>query len=142
MSDIDYYEVAREVLRANDFMSIASATLDGDPWLVAVRNRGFIDGRIRWSSQPDRVHSQLIKENDRIAFLLFDSTPSVPGEPKLALYGRAVVDSIEPDEIEGENYAAKLGTTWCLVSEKVGGTWRQKVEIDPSKIGDIPKEYE
>lgn len=134
----DEYQVAREVLQTNQFMSIASSTPDGNPWTVAVRNRGFINGRLKWSSKPDRYHSELIKENSQIAFLLYDSTARVNDEAKLALYGRAVVDSIEPDKIEGETYLAKITEAWSLVSEKVDGEWRPKVKIDSSKIGDIP----
>jgi hypothetical protein len=141
LADIDYYEVAREVLRHNMFMSIASATPDGDPWLVAVRNRGFVDGCLSWSSEPDREHSKLIKRNERVAYLLYDSSPRLDDEPKLALYGRAVVEEIKPDAIEGETYIARLTTAWALKSEKVDGVWRSKVEIDPAKIGDVPKEY-
>lgn len=136
----DEYQVAREALQTNDFMSIASSTPDGNPYVVAVRNRGFIDGRIKWSSKPTRYHSELIKENANIAFLLYDSSPRINDEAKLAVYGRATVDLIEPDNIEGETYVAKVMEVWSLVSEKVDGEWRPKVKIDASKIGDVVKE--
>ncbi len=138
MADEQDYEVAREAL-ANDFMSIASSTPDGNPWVVAVRNRGFLDGRLRWSSQPDRYHSELIKDNAQVAFLLYAPSPRVDDEATLALYGRAVVDSIEQDAIEGETYFATVTEAWSLISEKVDGQWRQKVQVDPSKIGDVRK---
>lgn len=137
LADPDYYDVAREVLRTNEFMSIASATLDGIPWVVAVRNRGFTDGCLRWSSDPTRHHSKMIKRNPRIGYLLYDSSPSVEDEAKLALYGQATVDTMVPDDIEGESYLARVTEAWVLITEMVDGEWRQKVSLDPAKIGDV-----
>lgn len=137
MADRDHYEVAREVLRTNEFMSIASATPDGNPWVVAVRNRGFIDGCLRWSSDPNRHHSKMIKRNPRIGYLLYDSSARVEDEAKLALYGHAVVETTIQDDIEGQSYLARITEAWALVSEMVDGQWREKVELDPAKIGDI-----
>lgn len=137
LADRDPYDIAREVLRTNEFMSIASATLDGNPWVVAVRNRGFLDGCLRRSSDPTRHHSQLIKRNPRIGYLLYDSSSRVADEAKLALYGQAVVDAGVPDEIEGEAYLARITDAWVLISEMVNGQWRPKVKVDPVKIGDV-----
>lgn len=139
MVDDQHYAIARQVLQANEFMSIASATPDGNPWVVAVRNRGFVGGCLKWSSDPSRIHSEMIKQNARIGYLLYDSSPRIGDQAKLALYGRAIVDAIEPDEIEGETYSARITEAWALVTEKVDGHWRPKVGLDHTKIEDVQK---
>jgi len=137
LADEPNYELARKVLQANEFMSLASSTADGDPWVVAVRNRGYIGGCLKWSSDPSRMHSEMIKQNPRIGYLIYDSSPRVGDQAKPALYGRATVDSVQPDNIEGETYSARITEIWLLVSEMVNGKWRPKVKLNAAKIGDV-----
>lgn len=79
----------------------------------------------------------MIKENPRIAYLIYDSSSRIDDQATLALYGRASVENIQTDDIEGETYFARITEAWTVVSEKVNGTWRLKVQIDPAQIGDV-----
>lgn len=69
-------EVARKIVSDNIYMTIATADKNGEPWISPVvfgydKNYNFY-----WFSDKDSKHSRLIKQNNRVAVIIFNSKAS------------------------------------------------------------------
>lgn len=70
MKDI---EKARQIILDNDYMTIATADLDGTPWVSPVFFVFDENLNLIWVSNKDARHSILIRKNPRVAIVIFDS---------------------------------------------------------------------
>lgn len=66
-------EKARQIILENDYMTIGTADLDGTPWVSPVYFVFDQELNLIWVSNKDSRHSRLIKENPRVAIVIFDS---------------------------------------------------------------------
>ncbi|MFI5240683.1 MAG: pyridoxamine 5'-phosphate oxidase family protein [Candidatus Saccharimonadia bacterium] len=70
MNDI---KAAKRIIAENIYMTIATATKDGVPWI----SPGFFaydsDYRLYWVSNKNAKHSVLVRENPSVAIVIFDS---------------------------------------------------------------------
>ena len=64
-------DLAREILAANRYAVIATATPDGEPWVSPVYFVSQGLDALLWLSRPESQHSQLIAANERVAVTVF-----------------------------------------------------------------------
>lgn len=70
-------EVARGIIDANQYMTLATADLQGRPWATPV---WFAQRELReffWVSRSERRHSENVAATGRVALVVFDSTTPV-----------------------------------------------------------------
>jgi pyridoxine/pyridoxamine 5'-phosphate oxidase len=117
--DGDPAAIARGVIDANAFMTLATADPDGRPWATPVwfahrDHREFV-----WVSRPDARHSVNLAERPRLAIAIFDSTQQ-PGDVA-AVYveaeggevtdGSELVDAVEVFARRSEAHGLSTWTT-------------------------------
>lgn len=87
---------ARKIIEENVYITIATATLDGDPWispLWAVHDKTY---NFYWGSPVNTRHSRLIKENERASVVIFDSkAPEGTGE---GVYFQGIASEISDEK--------------------------------------------
>jgi nitroimidazol reductase NimA-like FMN-containing flavoprotein (pyridoxamine 5'-phosphate oxidase superfamily) len=91
--------VAREIIDANLYLTLATADGDGRPWATPVwyAHDGYTD--LFWVSRPDARHSRNLAVRPEVGIVIFDST--VPEGNGQAVYVEALaeeLDGVERDE--------------------------------------------
>jgi nitroimidazol reductase NimA-like FMN-containing flavoprotein (pyridoxamine 5'-phosphate oxidase superfamily) len=66
-------EIARSVIDANQFMTLATADADGAPWASPVWYSPHDGGTFYWVSSPEATHSKNIAARPEVAIVIFDS---------------------------------------------------------------------
>ena len=90
---------ARQIIADNVYMTVATATLDGKPWISPVFFAYDEHYNLFWVSNKDSLHSKLIKNNPRVAIVIFDS--KAPQGEADGVYFEAEVSELEnTSEIE------------------------------------------
>src|SRR3989344_3218167 len=64
---------AKQILASNIYMTIASASKEGEPWISPVFFAYDEYYNLYWTSNKGSKHSQLIRNNPRVAIVIFDS---------------------------------------------------------------------
>jgi uncharacterized protein YhbP (UPF0306 family) len=97
-SDPDPKLVARGVIDANAYMTLATADGDGRPWASPVwfAHHGYT--KFYWVSRPDARHSRNLAIRPHMALVVFDSTVAL-GEPQ-AVYIEAEAEQLSGAEQE------------------------------------------
>ncbi len=93
-------EKARKIIADNKYITFATASKDGVPWVTPVYSaRDIKTYTFYWISPKNTLHSQLIRNNEQIAIVIFDSrAPEGTGE---GVYIRAKAYELDdPKEIE------------------------------------------
>jgi nitroimidazol reductase NimA-like FMN-containing flavoprotein (pyridoxamine 5'-phosphate oxidase superfamily) len=100
--------MARGIIDANKYMTLATAGADGSPWASPVffTPDGYRD--LYWVSSPTARHSRNLLDRPAVAIVVFDSHAPV-GEAG-AVYMRARAGELPDDEIEAgaERYASRF----------------------------------
>jgi uncharacterized protein YhbP (UPF0306 family) len=65
---------AKQILAENQYMTVATSTTDGKPWISPVFFAYDDEYNLFWVSNKDALHSRLIRENERVAIVIFNST--------------------------------------------------------------------
>lgn len=96
-------ERAKQIIAENRYMTIATASPEGEPWSTPVFM--LVDDRYNfyWTSYIDTRHSQFIGSNNRVAITIFDSS-APPGQ------GGAVYISGKAYVVEEEKELEKIIT--------------------------------
>lgn len=68
-----YQKKAIEIIRGNIYMTIASASKNGKPWISPVFFAYDQHYNLYWVSNKNSRHSDLIRENPQVAVVIFDS---------------------------------------------------------------------
>ena len=91
--------VARRIIEANVYMTVATADAEGRPWASPVwfAHEGF--ARFVWVSKPEARHSRNLEANRRVGIVIFDSTVR-QGEAE-AVYVEAEAAQLHGAEEEG-----------------------------------------
>jgi general stress protein 26 len=91
---------AAGILKSIHYITIATVCEDGSPWNSPVSATLDTDFTFKWGSNPENVHSQNIRRDNRVFVVIFDSTaPEGTGEG-VYMTGRA-------EELEEENNSIK-----------------------------------
>jgi nitroimidazol reductase NimA-like FMN-containing flavoprotein (pyridoxamine 5'-phosphate oxidase superfamily) len=90
---------AKQIIADNIYMTVATASPDGKPWISPVFFAYDLHYNLLWVSYKDSLHSKLIRQNPRVAIVIFDSrAPEGDGD---AVYIEAQVAELENlDEIQ------------------------------------------
>jgi nitroimidazol reductase NimA-like FMN-containing flavoprotein (pyridoxamine 5'-phosphate oxidase superfamily) len=90
--------VAREIIDANLYMTLATADGDGRPWATPVwyAHDGYTD--LFWVSRPDARHSRNLAVRPEVGIVIFDST--VPEGNGQAVYVEALAGELDEAERE------------------------------------------
>jgi nitroimidazol reductase NimA-like FMN-containing flavoprotein (pyridoxamine 5'-phosphate oxidase superfamily) len=94
----DLAAVARDIVDANRYMTLATADGGGIPWASPVwyAHEGYSD--FFWVSRPDARHSRNLTSRPRLAIVIFDSTVPVGGAE--AVYIDALAEELGGAERE------------------------------------------
>jgi hypothetical protein len=98
MSRIDTAPVARRIVAANMYMTIATADVDGRPWVSPVWFAPSGDTEFLWVSSPNARHSRNIAVRPAVAIVIFDSTVPIGGAA--ALYLEAVAAEVSSRDLD------------------------------------------
>jgi nitroimidazol reductase NimA-like FMN-containing flavoprotein (pyridoxamine 5'-phosphate oxidase superfamily) len=90
--------LARELIDANRYMTLATADADGRPWAAPVwyAHEGYTD--FLWVSRPQTRHSRNLASRPELAIVIFDSTDPVWGAK--AVYVQALAEELSGAECE------------------------------------------
>jgi len=64
---------ARQILAENQYMTVATSTNGGKPWISPVFFAYDDKYNLFWTSNKDALHSKLIRGNERVAIVVFNS---------------------------------------------------------------------
>ncbi|MCD0443932.1 pyridoxamine 5'-phosphate oxidase family protein [Glycomyces sp. A-F 0318] len=100
--------LAREIIDANKYMTLATAGADGSPWASPVFFTPDGYRRLYWVSSPTARHSRNIFDHAAVAIVVFDSQAPI-GEAG-AVYMRATAGEVPEAEVEAaaERYASRF----------------------------------
>jgi hypothetical protein len=98
MEPNDLGSMARAIVEANLYMTLATADESGRPWASPVwfAHEDYTD--FLWVSRPDARHSRNVIGRRELGIVIFDST--VPPSGAQALYVDAVAEELTGDERE------------------------------------------
>jgi Pyridoxamine 5'-phosphate oxidase len=91
--DGDPAALARGIIDANQYMTLATADGDGRPWATPVwfAHQGYTD--LFWVSRPGARHSRNLAVRPEVGIVIFDST--VPAGNGQAVYVEALAGELE-----------------------------------------------
>jgi pyridoxamine 5'-phosphate oxidase-like protein len=95
----DLAAVARAVIEANSYLTIATADDAGEPWPSPVwyAHRGYRE--FFWVSSPDSRHSRNLADRPQAGVVILDS--QVPAGSAQAVYLTVTAAAVTPDELPG-----------------------------------------
>ena len=136
-----YIEKAKEIVHENIYMTIATASKEGLPWVSPVFFAYDSEYNLYWVSNKNSLHSTLIRSNPQVAIVIFNSkAPEGEGD---GVYFEANVNELNnEDEI---NKAMELLNQRVTKDEfrvkKIGevandGVWRI-YKATPSKVSKL-----
>jgi hypothetical protein len=90
--------VARAIIAANLYLTLATADAGGRPWATPVFFAPAAPGELVWVSRPDARHSRNIEARPEVGIVVFDSqVPILQGQ---GVYLDAVAGPVPPDELD------------------------------------------
>ena len=94
----DLAALAREIIDANQYMTLATADADGRPWASPLWFAHESYARFLWVSKPEARHSRNLATRPQAGIVIFDSTVTMGGAR--AVYLEAEVELLDEDEAE------------------------------------------
>ena len=91
-------DLARRVVDANRYMTLATADAAGRPWASPVWYAHGRYAEFLWVSDPDSRHSRNLAARPEVAIVIFDSTVPIGGAE--AVYLNAVAGQVPEAEVE------------------------------------------
>lgn len=89
-------EKAKQIIEENIYCTVATATLDGKPWISPVFFSYDENYNIYWVSNKNSIHSELIRQNPQVAIVIFNSqAPEGEGD---GVYIKAKVQELYDEE--------------------------------------------
>jgi uncharacterized protein YhbP (UPF0306 family) len=153
----ELWQAADDVVRANKYLVLATATPGGTPWVTPVYFAHDELSSFWWVSRPDARHSRLISANPQVALTVFDSSVAIGGAA--AVYAeawaiecsksdarreighyseRSLLHGVEPwtfDDVTGEAqfrlYRARTARLWLLADDD-GPDHRIPIALHPT----------
>ena len=121
----NYKEQAKKIIADNIYMTIATASLDGKPWISPVFFAYDDAYNLYWVSDKNSRHSNLIRENNKVAIVIFDSS-APEGEGDGVYVEAQVVELDDTQEVE---------KAMSILSNRV-----TQEEFKIKKIGEVTEE--
>lgn len=91
-------EVAKRIIEANTYMTLATADADGRPWPSPLWFAHDGLARFVWVSKPEARHSRNVEARSQVGIVIFDSTVGQGGAE--AVYAEAEARQLEGAEEE------------------------------------------
>jgi uncharacterized protein YhbP (UPF0306 family) len=98
MNDADVREEFERIVRANQYMVLATADEAGVPWASPVWFATDDARNLYWISSPDARHSRNLAARPQVAIAIFDSTQ--PAGTGKGVYLSGVAAQVPPDELD------------------------------------------
>jgi nitroimidazol reductase NimA-like FMN-containing flavoprotein (pyridoxamine 5'-phosphate oxidase superfamily) len=119
--------VARQLIDANRYMTLATADSDGNPWASPVwyAHEGYTD--FLWVSRPQARHSRNLASRPGLAIVIFDST--VPAGTGQAVYAEA-----EAEELGGAELQRAIEVFSHRSEAHGAGEWREADVTAPAPL--------
>jgi nitroimidazol reductase NimA-like FMN-containing flavoprotein (pyridoxamine 5'-phosphate oxidase superfamily) len=107
----DLAAIARGIIDANAYMTLATADGDGRPWVSPVWFAHRDHREFLWVSRPEARHSRNLSARSQVALVIFDST--VPPGAAEAVYAEGIAEALTgPDREQGiEAYSRRSGAS-------------------------------
>src|SRR3989344_9180348 len=137
----NYTEKAKEIIAKNIYMTIATATRDGEPWISPVFFAYDNDYNLFWTSEKESRHSRLIRENGRVAIVVFDSS-APEGEGDGVYFEANAAEINDPEEAKQAMALFSARATqdefkvWKVEEVTGDGAWRM-YKATPHKISKL-----
>ena len=98
---MDKEEIAKRIIYENNFCVIATTDLEGNPWVTPVYFAYDDTYNFYWYSQKTTKHSQLIKQNNKVAIVIFNSQfeETHPAEQGYGVYIAGKAKELKKKEI-------------------------------------------
>jgi nitroimidazol reductase NimA-like FMN-containing flavoprotein (pyridoxamine 5'-phosphate oxidase superfamily) len=124
--DVDPSAVLREIIDANQYMTVATADQAGNPWATPVWFATADYREFFWVSSPDARHSRNLTARPEIAIAVFDSRQ--PPGTSLGAYFSATGRQVPEGDVD------RGVAVFSSVSERSGaGTWTRSDVAPPAK---------
>ena len=101
----DIKEKAKQIIESNIYMTLATASKSGQPWISPVFFVYDASYNLYWISSKESRHSNLVRGNNKVAIVIFDSS-AIEGE------GDAVYLEAEAEEMNDESEIAEIAEIW------------------------------
>jgi pyridoxine/pyridoxamine 5'-phosphate oxidase len=98
MTDATTAVAARALIDRSQYMTLATADAEGNPWASPVWFAHQDYTEFLWVSRPDARHSQNIEARPAMALVIFDST--VAPREALAVYAEAEAEQVGADVLD------------------------------------------
>lgn len=131
---MDKATIAKKIILENNYFTMASVGEKRNPWITPVYYAYDISCTFYWYSQKTTKHSQLIKKNDNIAVVIFNSRyqPDEPAEDGFGVYMTGKAYEVAKEELP---YALTVYFTRSFTDKKE----RQKMMKDTQDfLGNAP----
>ncbi|HEX2745921.1 MAG TPA: pyridoxamine 5'-phosphate oxidase family protein [Streptosporangiaceae bacterium] len=98
MTEQDLAAVARTIIDANQYMTLATADAQGQPWASPVFYATADYTEFYWISAPETTHSRNLAQRPQISIVIFDSrAPEGTGQ---AVYLSATAEQVPDDDLD------------------------------------------
>lgn len=94
----DIYEMAREIIKDNKFLSLATVDNDGNLWSTPLSYSYDENYNFYFTSELDSQHIINIIDNPNVSFTIFDSTRRVSDVDGLQI--RGIVGEVDKENLE------------------------------------------
>jgi nitroimidazol reductase NimA-like FMN-containing flavoprotein (pyridoxamine 5'-phosphate oxidase superfamily) len=98
MAERDLADMARAIIDANQYMTLATADAQGQPWASPVFYATADYAEFYWISAPEARHSGNLAQRPEISIVIFDSrAPEGTGQ---AVYLAATAEEVPDDDLD------------------------------------------
>ena len=98
MAEEDLAAIARTIIDANQYMTLATADAEGQPWASPVLFATADYAEFYWMSPPETTHSRNLAQRPQISMVIFDSrAPEGTGQ---AVYLSATAEPVPDDDLD------------------------------------------
>ena len=98
MAERDLAAIARTIIDVNQYMTLATADADGQPWASPVFYATADYTEFYWISAAETTHSRNLAQRPEISIVIFDSTaPEGAGQ---AVYLSATAEQVPDDDLD------------------------------------------
>jgi uncharacterized protein YhbP (UPF0306 family) len=90
-------EIAKQIIASNSYLTIATATNEGNPWITPVFYACDTNYHFYWYSRKETKHTTLIRENNRVALVIFN--PNASDVEAKGVYIQAIAAEVPEDQL-------------------------------------------
>ena len=131
----DLVKKAKKIIEESMYITIASASKNGIPWVSRVYTGHDADYNFYFSSAENSQHVQFIKENNQVMFVIYNSM--VPRGKGVGVYMRAKVHELTTEKEVQEAYPYFYGRNDATPHEPsyyLGKSKRRLYKVIPSAV--------